>query len=67
MMPPPGPTPAQIHNAMATAIMLYGTLLDQQQRTIDLLTAQNRELQGQIQALRKEVSASMHSPSEGQP
>jgi hypothetical protein len=36
----PGCNPAQIHNSLAQVVMLYGSLLDQQQRTIDLLQQQ---------------------------
>jgi len=44
-MPPnpatPGPLPAQIHNAIATLVVgVYGPLLDQQQKLIDLLQQQ---------------------------
>lgn len=37
LLPPTGPNPAQVHNALATMVAVYGPLLEQQQRTIDLL------------------------------
>lgn len=40
LFPPTGPLPAQIHNAFACLVGVYGPLLDQQQRTIELLQQQ---------------------------
>lgn len=51
---PAGPEPAEVHNAIMLTVLLYGKLIDQQDKMIRFLQTQLKLAQEQLKAVKSE-------------